>query len=163
MRTTIPDKMPPGILKERRSGVDRRAGRWGDLLWLLKTGHRRRLRRQSDRRRLLLLDHYSPRLFYALVLVLLLSVADALLTLWLVDCGAREVNPIMAYYLRLGPTTFMLAKYLSTSFAVIIVVLLHYVFIRRLNIQFRALMNLFAGCFGSVVLWELYLISRLMR
>ena len=153
----------PSTLTERRSGEDRRSRRWGNLVWLLKTGKRRRLRRTSDRRSLRFLDYYSPRLFYALILVLLLSVTDALLTLWLIEQGANEVNPVMAYFLRFGPNTFMLVKYFLTSMAVTIVVLLNYVFIRYLGVQFRVLMHFFAGCFGMVVAWELFLIVRLMH
>lgn len=148
---------------ERRSGKDRRTRRWGDLIWLLKTGRRRQLRRKEDRRSLKVLDYYSPRLFYALVLVLLFSVADALLTLWLIDHGANEINPVMAYFLQFGPNIFMLVKYLFTSMSVIIVVLLHYVFIRYLRIQFRVLMQVFASWFAMVVGWELFLIVRLMH
>ena len=158
-----PKHIASTITVERRSGRDRRSRRWGNLIWLLKTGKRRRLRRKSDRRSLRLLDYYHPKLFYALILVLLLSVTDALLTLWLIAEGANEINPVMAYFLQFGPNIFMLAKYLLTSMAVIIAVLLHYVFIRYLGVQFRVLMHFFVGCFAMVVAWELFLIVRLMH
>ena len=147
---------------ERRSGEDRRTRRWGNLIWFLKTGQRRRVRRETDRRSFSFLDYYSPKLFYSLILVLLLSVVDALLTLWLLENGANEVNPVMAYFLRFGPNVFMLVKYLLTSMAVIIVVLFHYGVIRSVKIPLRALMPFFASCFGMVVAWELFLIARLM-
>ena len=147
---------------ERRSGGDRRQRRWGNLIWLLKTGRRGALRRTSDRRRLRLLDYYSPKLFYSLTLVLLLSVADAFLTLLLIDNGAKELNPVMAYFLQYGPNTFMLVKYILTAMGVTIVVLLNYVVIRKTRIRFQVLMQIFAGCFAAVVAWELLLIARLM-
>ncbi len=163
MREHTPGQITPSNLSERRSGKDRRARRWSNLIWFLKTGRRHRLRRKSDRRSLRLLDHYSPNLFYTLTLVLLLSVADALLTLWLLDRGANEINPVMAYFLQFGPSTFMMTKYILTAISVTIVVLFNYVFIRYLRIQFQVLMRIFAGCFGMVVAWELFLIARLMH
>jgi hypothetical protein len=147
---------------ERRSGGDRRAKRFGDFRWFLKTGRRRQVRRQSDRTKLCPLDYYSPKLFYMLVAVLLLSIVDALLTLWLIDNGAVEANPVMAYYLNLGPGTFMAAKYFITAAAVLLVVMLNYVFIRLFRFRVGQLLNVFAGCFVMVVVWELILIVRIV-
>ena len=148
------------VAVERRSGKDRRAKRFGDIRWFLKTGRRRQIRRQADRRKLFLLDYYPPQLFYLLVLILFLSVVDAYLTLWLIDEGAMEINPIMAYYLSIGPNTFLAAKYLLTVAAVTIVVLMNYAIVRIIPFQFGQLLKLFAGCFAMVVAWELFLIAR---
>ena len=147
---------------ERRSGGDRRAKRFGDFRWFLKTGRRRQVRRQSDRTKLYPLDYYSPKLFYMLVAVLFLSIVDALLTLWLIDNGAVEANPVMAYYLNLGPGVFMAAKYFITAAAVVLVVMLNYVFIRLFRFRVGQLLNVFAGCFFMVVVWELILIVRIV-
>ena len=48
----------------RRTGRERRTERFGDLRWFLKTGRRRHVRRQVDRRRLHMLDYYPPKLFF---------------------------------------------------------------------------------------------------
>lgn len=144
----------------RRSGRERRTGRFGDIRWFLKTGRRRQVRRAADRRKLHMLDYYPPKLFVVLVVVLLLSIIDALLTLWLIGNGAVEINPVMAYYLKLGPNIFMATKYLITVSVVIIGVLLNYAYIRIFRFQFGHILNVFAGCFAMVVVWELYLIVR---
>jgi hypothetical protein len=148
---------------ERRSGIDRRAKRFGDLRWFLKTGRRRQVRRQCDQLKLHTLDYYPPKLFYLLVAVLLLSIVDALLTLWLVDNGAVEINPVMVYYLDLGPAAFMAIKYFITAAGVTLAVLLNYAFVRFLGVRFGSLLNVFAGCFLMVVVWELFLIIRLVQ
>jgi hypothetical protein len=147
---------------ERRSGVERRTKRFGDFRWFLKTGRRRQVRRQSDCTNIYTLDYYSPKLFFRFIMVLLLSVVDALLTLWLIDNGAVEANPIMAYYLSLGPGVFLAVKYFITAAAVILVVLLNYVFIRLFRFRVGQLLNVFAGCFAMVVAWELFLIAQLV-
>lgn len=145
---------------ERRSGKNRRTKRFGDIRWLLNTGQRRHVRRLADRRKLQMLDLYPPKMLVWLILVLLLSVADALLTLWLIDNGAVEMNPVMAYYLNLGPNIFMAVKYLITVSVVLLAVLMNYVYIRGFGLKFSHLLNVSAACFAMVILWELFLIVR---
>ena len=146
---------------DRRSGRDRRAKRFGNIRWLLKTGRRRRIRRESDRRRVHGLDAYPTELFALIIVILGLSVMDGILTLWLIDRGAIELNPVMAYYLKQGPDVFMATKYLVTAAAVIIVVIMNYAFIRVFRVHLGQLLKVFAGCFAMVVVWQLYLIVRL--
>ena len=145
---------------DRRSGGDRRRRRMSDLRWFFRTGRRRGLRRGSDRQGLHFMDYYSPRIFYVLVLVLLLSVADAFLTLWLMDNGAVELNPVMAYFIAVGDDAFLAVKYLLTSISVVIAVVLHYAFLRHFGIHFKLLLHVFAGCFAAVVVWEIFLAVR---
>jgi hypothetical protein len=145
---------------DRRSGGDRRRRRMSDLRWLFRMGRRRGVRRGSDRLGLHFMDYYSPRIFYVLVLVLLLSVADAFLTLWLMDNGAVELNPVMAYFLAVGDDAFLAAKYFLTSLSVIIAVVLHYAFLRHFGVHLKLLLHLFAGCFAAVVVWEIFLAVR---
>ncbi len=147
---------------ERRSGKDRRVKRSGNLRWFLKTGQRRQIRREADRQKINELDSYPTELFVVIVLVLGLSVADGVLTLWLIDKGATELNPVMAYYLKQGPHVFMLAKYLITASVVIIAVVMNNAFLRLLKIQFGQLLKVFAGCFAMVVAWELFLMAQLV-
>lgn len=145
---------------ERRSGKDRRKRSFNVLRRPFSTGRRRMLRRKTDRCRLFLFDYYSPKLFIAIVLVLLLSVTDALLTLFLISVGAQELNPVMAYFLKFGPNTFLLSKYLMTAVSVVIVVLLNYITFQRLRFPTGELLRYFAGCFAAVVIWEAVLLVR---
>ena len=89
--------------------------------------------RREDRRRIHLFDVYNPKIFYAVTIILLLSVIDAFLTLWLLGEGATELNPVMAYFLLFGPVIFMIAKYALTSASVVIVVVLNYVCIQHIR------------------------------
>jgi hypothetical protein len=148
---------------ERRSGRDRRKRSFYYLLRPFSSGRRRMLRRSSDRRRFFLFDYYNPKLFYAMVLVLLLSAVDAMLTLLLIDEGAQELNPVMAYFLTFGPNIFLMAKYLITSASVVIVVLLNYIGIERVRFSIGELLHFFAGCFAAVVIWEAVLFMRFVR
>lgn len=146
---------------ERRSGKDRRTKRFGNLRWLLKTGQRRQVRRASDRRKIHELDIYPKELLVLVTLVLVLSVVDGILTLWLINNGATEANPVMAYYLRQGPQIFMAAKYLITAAAVVIAVTLSHTVSRIFRVRINQLLKVFAGCFAMVVAWEFFLIAQL--
>jgi hypothetical protein len=144
----------------QRQGTDRRQRFLPPLRYLLYKGRRRQIRRQEDHRRLLLLDHYSSGLFAAMILILAFSVADAFLTLWLVDRGATELNPVMAYFLARGPAVFIGAKYLLTSFSVVILVVFSQVFLYRVGIYIRSIIASILMLFSSVIAWEVYLLLR---
>ncbi|MCG6895892.1 MAG: DUF5658 family protein [Thiocapsa sp.] len=145
-------------LSDRRSGKERRV-RHSLHRQLLGTGQRTGVRRSADRRQLHPLDRYDTSLFGLLMLILVLSLADAFLTLELLRRGAVEVNPVMAYYLRLGPQAFVTVKYLLTALPLILLLFLKDRFADRPG--FRHLLPCtVAASFGTVVLWELYLLLQ---
>jgi hypothetical protein len=148
-----------GII-DRRSGIDRRRTGFPSLRDLLTRRQRRNLRRKDDRCKIVLFDHYSAPIVGTVIVILLLSVADALMTLFLLSHGAVELNPLMAYFLEIGASAFMLVKYGLTVMSVMIVLLLNYVFVRHLNLHVRSLLNYFAGIFALVLVWELFLVVK---
>lgn len=144
---------------ERRSGQDRRERGRAVFKRIHFKGMRSSVRRDEDRQRIVALDHYHPSLFAGIMAVLCLSLLDALLTLILIAQGARELNPVMQYYLSHGPQVFLLVKYGLTAFSVLIIVLLKESFITRYRIGTGMLIHVFTAFFGSVVIWEFYLLS----
>ncbi len=146
---------------ERRSGKDRRKSvLWGLPSALIHQKRRRHVRRAADRRRIVMLDQYSGSIMMMMVLVLLLSIVDAMLTLFLIEHGAVELNPVMDYYLKKGPPTFVIVKYLLTATSGLIIVMSHYVSIPYINIMSRNLLKVFATGFAAIISWELYLTFR---
>ena len=96
----------------------------------------------------------------SVIIVLLLSIGDAMMTLFLIDHGAIELNPVMAFFLSFGAVPFFTAKYLFTSMSVVTIVVLNYVFIRHLRIVTRDLLHYFALGFTLVIVWEFVLTVR---
>jgi len=96
-----------------------------------------------------------------LVAVLVLSVIDAFLTLFLLSHGAVEINPIMAYVINISEHVFIWVKYGLTVLSVAIVFLLNYTFMWRHRLNGRQLLNYFALLFALVVAWEIYLVIRI--
>ena len=78
----------------------------------------------------------------------------------LISEGAQELNPVMAYFLALGPNIFLMSKYLITAASVVIVVLLNYITFQRVRFPMGELLRYFAGCFAAVVIWETFLLVR---
>ncbi len=147
---------------DRRSGKDRRSRNIPGIKSLFIYARRKEVRRQDDLYKTSYFDQYSPALFTPIVFILLLSVADAFLTLFLVDCGAREINPVMAYFLKFGPFTFISVKYFLTCYSVIVLLIFHNVYFRKLRIYAHSLFSCVIGVFVIVIVWELFLIFRIL-
>ena len=143
---------------EKRSGADRRAHRFPKLKYLLFAGRRSRVRREEDWHGTFYFDRYSSNIFAAIVLILLLSILDALLTLYLIDNGSRELNPVMSYFLQYGPYVFMGAKYFLTCAGVVILLLFRNTLRKRSVTHTRNIFSYIIGVFATVVIWELCLI-----
>jgi len=141
-----------------RSAGDRRRKTLPPLRYLVAGGRRRRVRRLEDSHRIVLLDRYSPKLLAAILGILLLSLLDAALTLYLVEQGASELNPVMDYFLKKGPLIFTVTKYLLTCIAVLIFLALANSVVPRSNFKAKKLFPYALLAFGGVVVWELVLI-----
>lgn len=145
---------------ERRSGKERRQNQIPFLKLILFKGKRSKLRRADDRKQITLLDRYHPSLVTLILVVLSLSLVDAFLTLTLLEKGAVEVNPVMRYYISLGPMAFVVVKYSLTVIPLVFILILNGIISERYRIGL--IMFPFCGLvFGSVVIWELYLLSNI--
>jgi hypothetical protein len=103
---------------ERRYGPDRRKQIFRALL-IGSFRPRRRGPRRSGEAGFASTDWYHSRWLTASVLILLLCVADALLTLTLLAHGALEVNPLMAWLLTTDPLAFATIKFALTGAGVV--------------------------------------------
>jgi Domain of unknown function (DUF5658) len=147
---------------ELRAGGDRRRKTLPPLRYWIAGGRRRSVRRLEDSQRIVLLDRYSPKLFGAIIGILCLSLLDAILTLYLVEHGSSELNPVMDYFLKKGPLIFTVAKYILTSIAVIIFLVLANSVVPRSKFRAKKLFPYALIAFGSVIAWELILILLLV-
>jgi hypothetical protein len=144
---------------ERRSGQDRRKKHIPFFQLPFFRGKREKLRRTEDRQQITVFDYYQPTLLITILIVLSLSLLDAALTLMLLEKGAVELNPVMHYYITLGPAIFVMVKYSITALALLIILVLHAIVSSRYRIG--SLLLPFCGlAFGAVVIWELYLLAR---
>ena len=143
---------------ERRSSQDRRKSHFSFFKPILCKASRCSLRRADDCKQITLLDQYDSSLMILVLIVLDLSMVDAILTLTLLEHGAVEVNPVMRYFIDLGLGPFMIAKYGLTAISLLVMVILSASNFLRFRIG--SLMFLLSGlAFGSVVMWELHILN----
>lgn len=147
---------------DRRSGNDRRSNNVPDVKSLFIYRRRQNIRRKDDKYKITYFDQYGSGLFLAIVVILFLSIIDAFLTLFLIDCGASEINPVMAYLLNFGPFTFIGVKYFLTCYSVIVILIFNNLFLKKLKIFTRSLFTYAIGVFSLVVGWELFLTFRIL-
>ena len=162
MRRSRATIMRPTPMTERRSGMDRRRKRPFNSRSPLAGGRRESGRRHADRQRPMLADRYQQSLFGVILLILFLSVIDAILTLFLISHGAIELNPIMAFYLGVGPYTFLFVKYALTSVGLIVLLLFRRLFLRSMRIFAGSLLYFILIAFLGVVSWQLYLVHSVI-
>lgn len=147
---------------DRRSGRDRRNRSKFDVIKPLISGKRELARRRSDRNVIVYFDRYSPASLWFVVIILILSVVDALLTMMLIRNGAVELNPVMAYYIDIGPQAFLAVKYTLTSLSVFILLVYGSVVLKGAQIHLRSVFPLIITAFASVVVWEIYLLVKVV-
>ncbi|HET8576839.1 MAG TPA: DUF5658 family protein [Methylomirabilota bacterium] len=99
---------------ERRTGQDRRRRPTGMLSAFLLWGCRRGGRRQGERSRIYV-DRPAPGLVAASWLVVVLSAADAYLSVSAMAETAIELNPLMGAALAAGPVVFGGVKLVLTG------------------------------------------------
>ena len=143
---------------ELRNRNDRREGNMPVLNRYLFTGRRTAVRRDGDREKSYQIDTYGPKALIAALIIVSLSILDALFTLFLIDHGAIEANPVMDYYLDHGPLIFFGMKYLLTSVCLLFILVIRNLFIFKTRIRVKVLLVFFMISFALVVKWELYLV-----
>jgi hypothetical protein len=149
-----------GLRPERRAGgIDRRERLFSSLLYGGLNPRRRTGRRAADHHRPIV-DWHGPWLFLSAMLILVLCVADGLLTLRLLDAGAIEANPFMASVVYDNARRFAILKLALTGAGVLTLVSLASFRVFRV---LRASVFLHAILIAYVVLvsYELLLLDRL--
>lgn len=104
---------------ERRRAADRRRRTLRSLLTGSFNPRRYGPRRARDGS-LTSTDWHEPQWLAIALVILLLSVADAVLTLTLVQHGALEANPVMAAFLAVDPDLFVAFKLGLTAGGVVL-------------------------------------------
>lgn len=105
---------------DRRALRDRRQRPTSPFSRYVFFGRRRSIRRKSDRKTHIYVDLYGHYLLLALLLIILLSVLDAYFTIFHVERGAREINPLMDFLMGYGNTYFFVIKYVLTALGLIL-------------------------------------------
>jgi hypothetical protein len=111
-------------MHDLRYSPDRRRLNWKTFYYALGFGRRRCPRRAAERELPYYADTYEdPKLWLWSVGIVGACALDAFLTLTILDLGGVELNPAMAWLLKMGPLAFFYGKYLLTALALIFTLL----------------------------------------
>jgi hypothetical protein len=124
------------ITQERRHRFDRRHRVYWSIVYGGFYPRRRRPPRRLDDSRFHSLDWHAAHLLAVAIGIMLLSVADAFLTVTLLSIGAYEANPFMAPLLDGNATIFAALKVGMTAVSVLVMVALaRYRFMRFVRVE----------------------------
>jgi putative copper export protein len=123
---------------DRRQQSDRReepTPPWGAFPL---AGWRLNARRASEHGRQYFVDRFSAPVFVLIVVILISSMVDAVLTLDLIDEGEQEVNPVMSCLLERGVLCFLVGKYALTAVGLPLLLIFknHYLFGTRFRVGY---------------------------
>ena len=146
-------------LKERARDERRRVG-WRTVVYGFTLSRRHTHRREIDND-VIFLDWHHPWLFFLSVGTMLLSCADAFLTLELLNKGMIEANPLMQHALNEGTIFFISVKLLLTALGIFVLV-----FVAKAHFlnRFRTglFLTVFFSAYACLVCYELVNLFRLM-
>lgn len=139
---------------ERRSGADRRAAPTPAVgsYWL--RGKRMYLRREAEIGSGYYVDHPGRTALFAVGTLAMLVVLDGVLTLYLIERGAFEANPVMAFFLSLGVPVFLSVKY-GVTLVALAVLLIHKNFaVVHPRLRVKWIIVALISVYGALVVYE---------
>lgn len=108
----LPEVIDP--VDEKRNLPDRRqqpTSPWGAFP---PAGKRMHNRRAEEHRLPYFVDRYTAMMLTVVLMLVLASIVDAILTIRLIEAGGSEINPLMGLLLNYGTLPFLLGKYVLT-------------------------------------------------
>jgi hypothetical protein len=146
-------------VERRGRGPDRRRVTLGSFLRGGVTPRRRGGRRADEQH--LPIDWHEPYLLFLAMMILLLSVADAFLTLTLIMGGAQEANPLLAFVLQQHPELFAAVKMGLTGSGVLVLVAVARARLFRIMRAGVVLQGIFV-CYVALIAYEWWLLRTLL-
>lgn len=145
-------------MPDSRESEDRRRFHWRTVFYGFMRS-RRRDGRRSHETEPMFSDWHHPWLFFLAVFTMLLSCADAFLTLLLLERGAYEANPVMAAIMGKSTWAFAASKMLLTALGILALV-----FLSRSRFMNRFRTGLILTCvftiYACLVCYELVFLMR---
>lgn len=145
---------------DKRAETERRETTWRTVIFGFLRSRRHDHRRVVDDE-IIFLDWHHPWLFFLSTGTMLLSSADAFLTLQLIDLGMIEVNPVMSAVMAHSTALFTSTKLAMTGFGILVLVFLAKS--RFLN-RFRTgvFLTVFFSFYACLVCYELVSLFRML-
>jgi len=96
-----------------------------------------------------------------LLLTLILSIIDAFLTLNLVGQDIHELNPVMYFFLKMGPIQFIMVKWFLTAFGLIALLVLKNYYLWQGRVRTVAVLVILPFLYLMLVSYEIYMMVNI--
>jgi len=146
------NKETNGPSDEKRAFSDRRKESTPMFSRYTIWGRRSRFRRKEDQEKGGYVDRYSSGLLLILVILLALNIFDVFFTMFILDCGGREVNPLIKALMDQCGDQFWIWKFLLVAFGVLFLCL--HIHFPRVKKAIWAVTLVY----GAVILYQTYII-----
>jgi hypothetical protein len=143
--------------ENRRENTDRRQRPtriWGAFP---PAGMRMRARRCEEHARPYFVDRFATAWLVLVVFLIGLSMADAVLTICLVERGAAEINPLLSHYLHHSVFSFLAVKFILTAGGLPVLLLFGNWYV--LGLRTKYLIPLFVALYVVLVVYQLWLFA----
>jgi len=147
-------------LPERRSGTDRRRLLLQSFFYQFLKSRRVGERRVDHDAVHYYVDVHGAGLLLVILLILVMCIADAYLTLSLLEAGAVEVNPVMRAAIEQDWKGFFYAKYLVTACS-LVVLLMHKNYRMFGRVSGRHILVTVLLIYAFLIAYEISLLIRL--
>jgi len=147
---------PTRRARERRYGPDRRRRPTAFLSRYTLRGRRVRIRREGDLARGRYVDRSSGSHLLLILLLLTLITADAASTLFILENGGTEVNPLMVHTLERGVGWFLLVKLGPLPLAFLLLS------VHRYFGWVRAALGFLVTVYGLLLLYHIHLTIKIL-
>jgi hypothetical protein len=152
---------------DQRSDADNACDRLGDRrrrptrpwdVFTRRPSRRRQHRRAEDHGPFAFVDRYDESLGVLILMLLILTLTDGVLTMILIDICCEEANPVMAVLIERGPMTFVLGKYLMTAVCLPILLVFQHHRMFRTRFRVRHLFPAFVVLYLLLLVYQVHLL-----
>jgi hypothetical protein len=104
-----------------------------------------------------------PAVTLAMIISLLgCTIIDGILTLELVEMGSDESNPVMRFFLGIGPGSFLIAKYVLTASGIPVLMIFKNHRLFRSCVCVGYLIPVFLGLYLVLIVYQIDMLGKLM-
>ena len=140
---------------EKRLSVDRRTRTIPPLKYLIFGGRREGHRRETDNQRIILVDKYHYKYLILIIGIIGLSLSDGFFTIYLLDHGAQELNPLMDYLLKISPWLFFSVKLMLTIFGIFCLLIFSNMYFKPFKVRIGSFFTGILIIMVLVLIWQL--------
>lgn len=149
----------PSSQERRYTGADRRTPSIKSFVYGAFNPRRRRIRREQDRNHSYL-DWYPTHLILTSAAILILSLIDGLMTVYLVENRVAEFGAWIPYLGGVGPILLALGKILVTASVVVVLILTAHMRLYRV-VKASTILYVFLSSYSVLLVWQLSLVLKI--